>query len=279
MSSSELDVSSVVQREIQQKTALPTPSKPLLPQAYTNRYEIKYLVPARKMPQVRGVLGELLVPDTNNGSHRGYYNHSIYFDSPDYRYYTEKNEGNLERTKPRLRFYRPTINSVPAAISLELKGRYDRIVTKRRSFIDADIAESLLNDADPAAALAGSIDDVSNEFCYLAHRFNLQPCVTVLYHREAFFSDIYKSVRVTYDSGLLCSLSTSSSNPVDSYLDTLPTGDVVVEVKYNDQIPKILLSRLQYLGIQQRTFSKFATSLERSIEQVRSRHFRSRRSL
>lgn len=254
-------------------------AQPSLPQAYTNRYEVKYLVPAAKMPQVRRVLGELLVADTNSGSQGGYYNHSIYFDSPDLRYYTEKNEGDLVRTKPRLRFYRSAITSAPAAICLELKGRYDRIVTKKRCFVDAVTAESLLNDADPAAALAENDDDVSKEFHYLAHRYNLQPCVTVLYRREAFFSNIYKSVRVTYDSGLLCSLSTRSLNPVDSYLDTLPTGEVVVEVKYNDQIPKILLTRLQSLGIQQRTFSKFAISLERSYEQLRSNKFHSVRAV
>lgn len=279
MSSSDLATPNPIRREHRQKVAPPAPAEPLLPQAYTNRYEIKYLVPATQMHQVRSVLGELLVPDANNGSQNGYYNHSIYFDSPDYRYYTEKNEGDLVRTKPRLRYYRPAITSAPGAISLELKGRYDRIVTKGRCFVDAATAESLLNDADPAAALSDNVDAVSKEFCYLAHRFNLQPCVTVLYHREAFFSNIYKSVRVTYDSGLLCSLSTRSLNPVDSYTDTLPTGQVVVEVKYNDQIPKILLSRLQYLGIQQRTFSKFAISLERCFEQLRSRQFRARRPI
>ncbi|CAN0456863.1 unnamed protein product, partial [Ectocarpus fasciculatus] len=112
---------------------------------------------------------------------------------------------------------------------------------------------------------------------YLSDRFNLQPCVTVLYHREAFFSDLYKSLRVTFDSGLLCSLATHSEILSESYIHGLPGGETVLEVKYNDQIPKILLSRLNALGLQQRTFSKFAVSLERCFDQFRSRRFRASR--
>lgn len=247
---------------------------PSLPQAYTNRYEIKYLVSARQLPEIRAVLGELLVPDSNNGKAGGYYNHSIYFDSPDYRYYSEKHEGEKLRLKPRLRFYRSAISDAPGAVHLELKGRDDRIVIKRRCVVDKAIADELLNSADPASVLAkafeGSDDKVANEFTYLSYRYNLKPCVTVLYHREAFFSHLYKSLRVTYDSALLCSLATGSATPYDSYVEALPGGQVLIEVKYNDQIPRIMLRRLNALGLQQRTFSKFAVSLERCYEQLRS---------
>lgn len=254
-----------------------TAAAPPLPQAYTNRYEIKYLVAARDIAKVRRAFDGLLEADANNGANGGYFNHSIYFDSPHYRYYTEKHEGQLARVKPRLRFYRPTVYAPPSAIYLELKGRYDRIVAKRRTRIDMATAEGLLWGNDPAMALAGNSNAVAKEFTYLAHRFNLQPCVTVLYHREAFFSALYKSLRVTFDSGLLCSLATEPLNPLESYQQGLPNGETVLEVKYNDQIPKILLTRLNTLGLQQRTFSKFAVSLERCFDQFRSRRFRASR--
>ncbi|WP_422369141.1 VTC domain-containing protein [Pelagibius sp.] len=250
---------------------------PALPQAYTNRYEIKYLVAARDLAKVRHAFEGLLEGDANNGDNGGYFNHSIYFDSPHYRYYTEKHEGQLARVKPRLRFYRATAYAPPSAIYLELKGRYDRIVAKRRTRLDMATAEALLRGNDPAAAMAHNGDAVAKEFTYLAHRFNLQPCVTVLYHREAFFSALYKSLRVTFDSGLLCSLATEPLNPLESYQQGLPNGETVLEVKYNDQIPKILLTRLNTLGLQQRTFSKFAVSLERCFDQFRSRRFRASR--
>lgn len=250
---------------------------PRLPQAYTNRYEIKYLVAPRDLPKVRAALAGLLEPDANNGTAGGYFNHSIYFDSPHYRYYTEKHEGQLARVKPRIRFYRPAVGAAPLATFLELKGRYDRIVAKRRVGLSQSDAQAVLTAANPTAPLAANNDVVAKEFTYLCDRFNLQPCVTVLYHREAFFSALYKSLRVTYDSGLLCSLATHSNIPTDSYIPGLPGGETVLEVKYNDQIPKILLNRLNALGLQQRTFSKFAVSLERCFDQFRSRRVRASR--
>jgi len=163
-----------------------------------------------------------------------------------------------------------------------VEGRQDRIVVKRRCVLDLQTAYALLVSADPGAVLANRFngrddchnDPVANEFIYLSQKYNLKPCVSVLYHREAYFSNLYKSLRVTYDSALLCSLSTTTDIPVDSYIEAMPDGQVLVEVKYNDQIPGILLRRLHALGMQQRTFSKFAVSLGRCFEQFRSGRIR-----
>ena len=252
---------------------------PSLPQAYTNRYEIKYLIAARDVARVRGALAGLLEPDANNGKSGGYINHSIYFDTPNYRYYSEKHEGQLARIKPRLRFYRPAYGAPAKATFLELKGRYDRIVAKRRTGLGQGMAEALLNGASPGAVFGDSRDAVAREFAYLADRFNLQPAVTVIYHREAFFSSLYKSLRITLDSRLQCSLATRPDTPPSSYIEGLPGGETVLEVKYNDQIPRILLSRFHALGLQQRTFSKYAVSLERCFDQFRSRRLRASRTL
>ena len=101
--------------------------------------------------------------------------------------------------------------------------------------------------------------------------------MTVLYHRAAYFSDLYRNLRITFDSAVQCSLATGTINPADSYLECLTNGEIVVEVKYNEQIPKIVLNRLHTLGMQQRTFSKFAVSLERCFTQYRDRRYRSAR--
>ncbi len=53
---------------------------------YTNRYEIKYLVAPERLPEIDASLGEFLRRDVNGVHDGGYYVHSIYFDSPDYRF-------------------------------------------------------------------------------------------------------------------------------------------------------------------------------------------------
>ena len=46
---------------------------------FTNRYEIKYIVPTRSLAYIRNSLMGLIVPDSFNIGENGYYNYSIYF--------------------------------------------------------------------------------------------------------------------------------------------------------------------------------------------------------
>ena len=236
---------------------------------YSNRYEIKYLVEARRLPQIDLHLRDFLAAD-QNGNAGGYYNCSIYFDSPEYHFYREKHEGNLVRIKPRIRFYRPTLSAAPQVIYLELKGRYDRIVTKRRALIDRELAEALLSNG--PIDLNGHVDDSSAlaEFLYLANRFRLAPSVTVQYHRTAFHGAFYPDLRITYDRVIQCSLSTDVTLPEHAFIDAIPANWMIIEVKYNEKIPELLLNRIHSLDLQQSTFSKYAVSLEKVLSHCHS---------
>jgi hypothetical protein len=234
----------------------------------TNRYEIKYLANARALPEIEKGLLDFLVPDKNGCGIHGYYNHSIYFDSPDYLFYRQKREGDLVRLKPRLRFYRPALDAAPKVAFLELKGRYDRSVAKRRAPIGIDLAERLLADSLIEPDRTAMESSVVREFYYLAHRFRLMPCVSVLYHRAAFFGAFYPNVRVTFDRVIRCTRSTSLDNSDDALIHALPPDQLIVELKYNDKVPGLLLKRFNSLGLQQVTFSKFAVSIERTHEEM-----------
>ena len=151
---------------------------------------------------------------------------------------------------------------------MELKGRYDRIVTKRRAPIDIGLAEELLT-SHPILLDDRSVESSTmGEFYYLAHRFRLAPCVTVLYHRTAYFGAFYPGVRVTFDSAMRCSRMTTLNNPDSSFVDLVPPNKAVIELKYNDKVPDILLRRFRSLGLQHSTFSKFAIAVERTHDEI-----------
>lgn len=240
---------------------------------YTNRYEIKYLAAARAVPEIEKGILDFLEPDKNGSGIHGYYNHSIYFDSPDHHFYMEKREGDLVRMKPRVRFYRPSPEAPPKAAFLELKGRYDRIVAKRRAPIGLDLAERLLSDSLIEPDRLAMESSAVREFFYLAHRFRLAPCVTVLYHRAAYFGTFYPNVRVTFDRVIRCSRTFGLDNSDDALLYALPPDQLIVELKYNDKVPRLLLRRFNCLGLEQATFSKFAVSLERTHKEMLPRKF------
>ena len=193
----------------------------------------------------------------------GYYVHSIYFDSPDYRFYRAKTEGELIRMKPRLRLYRTSLDGPPTGVFLELKGRYDRIVHKRRVSTDRPLAERLLHQTPIHPNGWAAESPVLSEFQYLSHRFQLRPCVSVLYHRTAFFGAYWPDVRMTFDRLVLCSPATGLNAASEDFVQTIPCSQTVVELKYNDKLPRFMLNQLHSLGLQQRSFSKYATSLER----------------
>lgn len=237
--------------------------------AFTNRYEIKYVVRMQRLDEIRDALSGFFEPDSHVGPGGAYYNYSIYYDSPLYDFYTEKREGNLIRKKPRIRLYRSTPDAPASNFYLELKGRYDRIVLKRRDKITRDLAERLLSPGPTELTERELESSVLGEFVYLQDKFNLLPCVTILYRREPMNAVFYDNVRITFDTMIQSSLLTSLDNPNDSFTDAMPFNWFMLELKYNNVLPRQLIRRLNALGLQQQSVSKFALGLEACYDDFR----------
>ena len=231
-------------------------------QVFTNRFEIKYLVKTSRVLSIKRRLARLLVPDPHNQDERGYYNHSIYFDSPQNRFYYQKHEGQENRTKPRLRAYRATPDGAPLKLFLEFKEKQNRIVKKQRIEVSPSIAQRLLDSADLTDDLEKTPSQVLNQFYIFTKRFQIEPRVAVLYNRSAYFSPIYKNVRITFDSGIRGSLAARLNAPLSSLVHILPPGLTMIELKYNDKLPIIFFREIESLELEQVTFSKYGVSLE-----------------
>ncbi len=238
--------------------------------AFTNRYEIKYFVETALIPELRRTIGGFFESDPNGGPRGAYVNYSIYFDSPYYRFYGEKREGELIRIKPRIRLYRSTPTAPPSAIYLELKARHDRIVEKRRVQIDADLARRLLSIGPLHLTPRELENSVLAEFNYLSDRFALGPVVTVVYYRTALNGRFQHDLRMTFDEELHGSMSTTMDVPPGELLEVVPPSHFILELKYNNKISELLLGKLRSLGLEQQTFSKFALSMEKSHDHMRA---------
>lgn len=239
----------------------------------TQRYEIKYLVSQAQLPDLRQKFLQYMRYDSNvDPETRGYFNHSIYFDSPRLHYYLEKHEGLKSRIKPRLRAYRATSDGPPTGLFLELKSRSERVVFKQRDQVTADFAQRLLNPSRLAFDDEIANSETLSRFYYILRRFSVTPQVTVLYHREAFQSDYFPGLRVTFDSRLQSSnLFTLDASP-SAFRYVIPADTAVLEIKFNKKIPGIVLDDIRHFGLSQVTFSKFATSLEANMDCVGNVH-------
>lgn len=233
--------------------------------AFTNRFEIKYPSETSALAEVEALIADYLSPDEAMNGGQGYQVCSVYFDSPDLRFFRDKMEGELTRLKPRLRWYADSLDEAPSAYFLEMKGRYDRIVLKRRAALSRDLAEAILADPLSVPDSAISNSSVLGEFSYMVQRFDLRPLVTVSYHRKPFRGRFHNNLRMTFDRMLRCSLSTSLDAKVSDFRYFLPANRSIIELKYNETVSRYLLQRLNSHGLIQQTFSKYAHSVSTMI--------------
>ena len=70
-----------------------------------------------------------------------------------------------------------------------------------------------------------------------------------------------------------CSRYTGLDAREDALIYALPPDQLIVELKYNDKIPRLLLQRFNSLGLQQVTLSKFGIAMERTHDEILPRRF------
>ncbi len=238
----------------------------MTPDFSANRFEIKYVMHAATAKNLQVSLSDIVVPDDHSSSvSEGYYNHSIYFDSYSLQRYLEKHEGNDQRIKIRLRSYRDSPDAEAKQHSLELKHRLGGIVKKDRVVITVAQAKRLLRSNLSISECLDVESPVLQTYAYHAKVSHLRPIIAVQYHRAAYHTQLYPGVRITFDRRVMASKDTSlpGLGRAIPHVPALNPRFMVVELKYNDQVPRLLINRIREHEGRQATFSKYATAMEK----------------
>jgi len=237
---------------------------------FHNRFEKKYLVPSSELSKIVEAFSGCLIPDPYSANlNNGYYNQSIYYDTANFRFYREKTEGLNRRQKYRLRGYKDSIDLAASAYHLELKARTGHINKKFRTIVSPEIAKELVEGSLIRTSTLWHEELPSNEvlryfFC-VSQKYDLRPVVTVLYQRTAFVSTIYRDLRITFDTNVRASPIVRLSPPLTSFLYVLDPRYSIVELKYSGAVPNLVSRRFIELGMTQITYSKYASSVERTF--------------
>lgn len=227
--------------------------------ATLNRFEVKYLVPTRALPELSAELGEYVVPDPHSGGSRGYGVFSIYWDSPEFTFFWEKVEGLKFRRKLRFRRYLGSND-----VFIEIKQREDRTVQKRRAVWSVERTARAFGAGDRLDWDLVEGDPVAAEAMSLAQRLRLFPRVGILYRRRALFGAFDPELRVTFDSRLQYrTTGLDIAHPFDTGKYLLDPRATVMEVKYDHRAPVWLtkLARRHELHIIR--LSKFCSAIDR----------------
>ena len=143
------------------------------------------------------------------------------------------------------------------------------MVAKSRVQIPSDLARTLLGARAHDVDHESLASPVLRRFSYLVQRDKLLPAVCVLYHRNAYRCRFGRSLRITYDTGLQCSLKTNLEVPLSSFTYVLPPNQMVIEVKFRDRIPMWLARTIEHLQLEEISLSKYALAMERCFSSGR----------
>ncbi len=228
------------------------------------RFEFKYRLP---LYLVNNIITDLMdhmkwdsfVVDKPGHS---YQVNSLYFDSSGLSCYHEKIAGVKKRKKLRLRSYGQDLNP-ENKFFLEIKRKEDMTIVKDRLIIDYQDHFNFIKNNSPVylnRALSPEEKKVLEEFLWTEKYNCLTPKIMVIYKRRPLVSHVDKRFRITFDSDI-------KAYPADHFylkkngVDIL-SDQVVMELKYNNNIPGWFHDLIKKYQLIREPFSKYCLSLE-----------------
>jgi SPX domain protein involved in polyphosphate accumulation len=224
-----------------------------------NRFELKYLLTSQQAIDLKEDLARYMTVDPHGNAGQGYALHSVYADSRDFHCFWEKVEGIKFRRKLRFRRYR----SQPD-VFVEIKQRLDRTIQKRRVRYRLDELAALFGGDSPAAGqVEESIDPVLSEARYLWRLLDMVPVVSISYRRLAFSGWFERDLRVTLDSRVRYSADQLDiAEPFEIGKPLLADDLVVMEIKFDDRVPRWLLGLVARHQLSMVRLSKYCTAVD-----------------
>jgi SPX domain protein involved in polyphosphate accumulation len=226
-----------------------------------NRFELKYLITLRQAEVFKKALKAYLLPDDHgNGA---YTLTSLYYDSPDYRFFWEKMDGIKFRRKLRIRRYEDESTLTETTpVFLEIKQRLDRVTQKRRALLPYGDVLRLCNERQVPECDPGNRLVVEEAYSML-WQYNLRPVSVVRYQRNALVGSEYDlGLRVTFDTALSYRTANLRLHEPASDLPMLPPDRVVMEIKVNERLPYWLTELVAAHNLSLMRVSKYCRSIE-----------------
>lgn len=221
------------------------------------RYELKFLLNDHYAEMLQYRMSLIMEPEEESHTIDGkYYVRSLYFDDIYNTAYHEKMDGLCFRKKYRIRFY----NLDPSYIVLELKGKDNNLTYKKSNIITLNEYNLLINEEYDKIKIENR--KILQEFIFLCKYKGLKPSIVVGYERIVYKYPV-EDVRVTFDS-----LISSGRYDYDLFnkdmnlFNVIDRNQVVMEVKFNNYIPKIINDIIKTVPNSRISMSKFTICKE-----------------
>lgn len=225
------------------------------------RYEKKYVCSEAQIRMLKMRLNSLLSMDKHAGEDGCYQIRSLYFDDYYDSGYYDNESGVDPREKYRIRIYNGNLDK----IRLELKRKQHGKTQKESCPLTKQQCEILMQ---PRGSVTrpdnlipgGSYPELLNRLLIARKTVLMQPKVIVEYQRTPYVGKI-GNVRITLDQNI------TGSGHVEEFKENkitarpiMPTGQHLLEVKFDEFLPDYLFKALQLENLRQSAYSKYYLS-------------------
>jgi len=215
------------------------------------RHEFKYLISAADARLLKHRLKHIMEPDPHAGVSGRYTIRSLYFDDLSHSAFYEKVDGIDFRSKYRVRIYNYTLDT----IKLEKKEKLGNLTRKTAQTISRQDAKGLQRLTIPEFSENGGLLE---ELHWKIRAEGIRPMVLVDYDRTPFICRD-GNTRITLDENLrtrpFCANLVASPAAM---IPVLERGQVILEVKFDDFLPRYLADALRDIPKANLAISKFA---------------------
>ena len=232
------------------------------------RLEYKYLIRTDKIDELREAIRSFVNLDeyAQNRSQKEYTVRSIYLDTMRLNDYHDKLAGLKVRKKLRIRGYNEFEKE--SVVFLEVKRKYGSHILKHRASVLHYNLDEILRTADIKHLLTYQkrYPDESkdaNNFFYLLKIKNKCPIINVVYEREAFFSKLDSTLRITFDKNLRSiALPNLSGLFSESGMKRATKEHFILEIKFFNGFPMWLQKLLSEFRTERKALSKYAICVD-----------------
>lgn len=225
-----------------------------------NRFELKYLVPHERVPEIVAALSEHVHPDPHSRGETGYPIHSVYWDSAGLTFFWEKIEGLKYRRKLRIRRYGDSEN-----VFLEIKQRVDRTLQKRRVPWPLARLDEIESPEALDERLGDDPDPTASEILFLRRHHALRPTMGISYRRRAFLANTETDLRVTFDSRIQYHAAEPSLRDLPEHGRYVVDPELsVMEIKFGHSVPLWLCKLVAKSDLQMVRLSKYCSAVDRA---------------
>lgn len=213
------------------------------------RQEIKQLLSPAQTLLLQQRISAVLPADSHSDSDGSYQIRSIYFDTLDDRFYTEKESGISEREKIRIRYY----DYQTDVIKLERKEKRENLIYKESLSITQETAEAMYTG--DFSSLVQYHHPLADYIYSLAQSQRLHPTVIVDYVRKAYLYPV-GNVRITFDTALQAGRPDIPIWQEGNVFDVLE-GNTILEIKFNQYLPEHIRQLLDSVTGERMALSKY----------------------